>query len=98
MGNLVAANMQENGTKFLERSVPTAIEKREDGKLRVEWKNLEKDEMQEDSFDTVMFAIGRELYCCHSNDYFCCESRRFRTKKVSITRGQTFRLKIYLHQ
>jgi pyruvate/2-oxoglutarate dehydrogenase complex dihydrolipoamide dehydrogenase (E3) component len=58
MGNLVAANMQENGTKFLERSVPTAIEKQQDGKLRVEWKNLENGGTQEDSFDTVMFAIG----------------------------------------
>jgi thioredoxin reductase (NADPH) len=60
MGNLVAANMQEHGTKFIERSVPTAIEKLQDGRLRVEWKNLESDETHEDSFDTVMFAIGRK--------------------------------------
>ncbi len=60
MGNLVAANMQEHGTKFIERSVPTAIEKLQDGRLRVEWKNLESDETHEDLFDTVMFAIGRK--------------------------------------
>ena len=59
MGNLVAANMQENGTKFIETSVPTSIKKQKDGKLRVEWKHLGSNEMDEDSFDTVLFAIGK---------------------------------------
>ena len=60
IGNLVAANMRDHGTKFIERSVPTAIEKQQDGKLKVEWRNLESDETHEDSFDTVLFAIGRK--------------------------------------
>ncbi|XP_028405063.1 thioredoxin reductase 2, mitochondrial-like [Dendronephthya gigantea] len=60
MGNLVAANMQCNGTRFIEKSVPTAIEKNQDGTLQVEWKNLESGYTHRDLFDTVMFAIGRE--------------------------------------
>ena len=59
MGNLVAANMQENGTKFIETSVPTSIKKQKDGKLSVEWKHLRSNEMHEDWFDTVLFAIGK---------------------------------------
>ena len=61
MGNLVAANMQDNGTKFIETSVPTSMKKQQDGKLRVQWKHLESDEVQEDSFDTVLFAIGKNI-------------------------------------
>ncbi|CAB3994079.1 thioredoxin reductase 2, mitochondrial [Paramuricea clavata] len=60
MGDLIAANMRDHGTKFIERSVPKAIEKQQDGKLNVEWRNLESDETHEDSFDTVLFAIGRD--------------------------------------
>lgn len=59
MGNLVSANMRENGTKFIERSVPTAVEKRQDV-LKVRWRNLESDETHQDYFDTVLFAIGMQ--------------------------------------
>ena len=50
--------MQENGTKFIERSIPTVIEKLQDEKLRVKWKCLENEEIHEDIFDTILFAIG----------------------------------------
>ncbi|XP_046855600.1 thioredoxin reductase 2, mitochondrial-like isoform X2 [Xenia sp. Carnegie-2017] len=61
MGNLVAENMRENGTRFISSSVPTLIEKRLDnGLLRVEWKSLENGNVNEDNFETVFFAIGRE--------------------------------------
>lgn len=60
MASLVAANMTVHGTTFIERSVPTAIEKLQDGTLSVRWRNLENGEKFEDIFDTVMFAIGRD--------------------------------------
>lgn len=60
MGNLVAENMRENGTRFISSSVPTLIEKRLDnGLLRVEWKSLENGNVNEDNFETVFFAIGK---------------------------------------
>ena len=37
MGDLVQKYMERHGVHFLERSLPTSIEKREDGKLRVQW-------------------------------------------------------------
>lgn len=59
MANLVAANMKAHGTKFIEKSVPTGIEKLPDGKLTVRWKILESGEELKDVFDTVLFAIGK---------------------------------------
>lgn len=60
MANSVAANMKAHGTKFIEKSVPTGIEKLPDGKLTVRWKILESGEELKDVFDTVLFAIGRD--------------------------------------
>ena len=60
MANLVAENMKANGTKFIEKSVPTKVEKLADGSLKVKWKNVENDDEYEDVFDTVMFAIGKK--------------------------------------
>ena len=71
MASLVAANMTVHGTTFIERSVPTAIEKLPDGTLSVRWRNLENGEKFEDVFDTVMFAIGKTKNVqLHSNLFY----------------------------
>lgn len=58
MGDLVQKHMERHGVRFLERSLPTSIEKLADGKLRVQWvvNGVTK---KEDVFDTVLFATGR---------------------------------------
>jgi len=61
--NLIAKYMEDDvGINFLRKTVPTAIEKQDDGKLLVHYEKtmptglkLKKSEV----FDTVLFAIGR---------------------------------------
>ena len=58
MGDLVQKHMERHGVRFLERSLPTSIEKLADGKLRVQWL-VNSVTKKEDVFDTVLFATGR---------------------------------------
>ncbi|CAH1285653.1 unnamed protein product [Diabrotica balteata] len=58
MANVIQAEMKEKGVKFLHKSIPTEIKKDNDGKLHVSWKN-DRGETFTDTFDTVLFAIGR---------------------------------------
>ncbi|XP_037727398.1 thioredoxin reductase 1, mitochondrial isoform X2 [Drosophila subpulchrella] len=60
MAELVAASMEERGIPFLRKSVPLSVEKQDDGKLLVKYKNTETGEEAEDVFDTVLWAIGRK--------------------------------------
>ncbi|XP_043658826.1 thioredoxin reductase 1, mitochondrial isoform X1 [Drosophila teissieri] len=60
MAELVAASMEERGIPFLRKSVPLSVEKQDDGKLLVKYKNAETGEEAEDVFDTVLWAIGRK--------------------------------------
>ncbi|XP_039497475.1 thioredoxin reductase 1, mitochondrial isoform X1 [Drosophila santomea] len=60
MAELVAASMEERGIPFLRKSVPLSVEKQDDGKLLVKYKNVETGEEAEDVFDTVLWAIGRK--------------------------------------
>lgn len=60
---MVASYMQAHGTKMIRPSVPIKIEKMEDGKLKVYWKNPNTGEEGSDIFDTVLVAIGNETYC-----------------------------------
>eukprot|EP00741_Cyanophora_paradoxa_P023326 tig00000254_g22533.t1 len=56
----VASVMADLGTKFLRGIIPSAIQKREDGRLEVSFKKAEGGEaVPSQVFDTVLFATGR---------------------------------------
>lgn len=57
MANKVGEYMQEHGMRFIKNAVPTEIKANSEGKKVVTYKQGE-DEI-EDTFDTVLFAIGR---------------------------------------
>ncbi|KAJ8920312.1 hypothetical protein NQ315_011974 [Exocentrus adspersus] len=58
MANIVAAEMEEKGVKFLEKCIPKAVEKQPDGKLKVSWTNENNEEFS-DIYDNILFAMGR---------------------------------------
>lgn len=59
MAEMVAAAAAEKGVKFIQKSVPSAVEKTEDGRYLVRYANSEGVQGS-DVFDTVLFAIGRK--------------------------------------
>ncbi|NP_001384809.1 thioredoxin reductase 2, mitochondrial isoform 2 [Gallus gallus] len=59
MASLVTEHMESYGTKFLKKCVPAKVEKLESSRLQVTWKNTELGTEETDSFDTVMWAVGR---------------------------------------
>lgn len=60
MAELVRASMEEKGVDFKMGSKPISVEKQADGKLLVKWAfNENPSEVHEDTFDTVLFAVGR---------------------------------------
>ncbi|XP_019873897.1 thioredoxin reductase 1, mitochondrial isoform X2 [Aethina tumida] len=58
MADIVTSAMQDRGVKFLFKCKPSKIEKLEDGKLKASWVNENNEEFT-DTYDTVLFAIGR---------------------------------------
>jgi len=59
MAELVAGALGEKGVKFITKTVPSSIEKTEDGRLLVRYASAE-DQSGADTYDTVLFAIGRK--------------------------------------
>lgn len=59
MAEMVAAASAEKGVKFINKTVPSAVEKTEDGRLLVRYANAEG-QLGSDVYDTVLFAIGRK--------------------------------------
>ncbi|NXR86383.1 TRXR2 reductase, partial [Hypocryptadius cinnamomeus] len=59
MASLVTEHMESYGTKFLKRCFPTKVEKLESDRLQVTWKNADLDKEETDSFNTIMWAVGR---------------------------------------
>ncbi|NXY22501.1 TRXR2 reductase, partial [Atrichornis clamosus] len=59
MASLVTEHMESYGTKFLKRCFPTKVEKLKSNRLQVTWKNTDLNTEETDSFDTVMWAVGR---------------------------------------
>uniref|UniRef100_UPI00398F3C28 thioredoxin reductase 2, tandem duplicate 2 isoform X2 n=2 Tax=Pristiophorus japonicus TaxID=55135 RepID=UPI00398F3C28 len=59
MAHLVTDYMASYGTRIFWKCKPIKIEKLDSGKLQVIWKNLESDIEERESFDTVMWAVGR---------------------------------------
>lgn len=56
---MIGDYMANQGIKFVRKTVPTKIEKTEDGKLRVHFKNTETNEEGSEVYDTVFTATGR---------------------------------------
>lgn len=69
MASLVTEHMESYGTKFLKRCFPTKVEKLESNRLQVTWKNTDLGTEETDSFDTVMWAVGKLDYL---NVYLQC--------------------------
>eukprot|EP01027_Heterolobosea_sp_BB2_P022157 GEZU01032599.1.p2 GENE.GEZU01032599.1~~GEZU01032599.1.p2 ORF type:complete len:504 (+),score=174.12 GEZU01032599.1:256-1767(+) len=62
IAEMIVEYMEEHGTKFIRNSVPTSLEKEGD-KIKVTWSRKMGDYdlgTATDTFDTVLFAIGRE--------------------------------------
>uniref|UniRef100_A0A8C3V1L1 thioredoxin-disulfide reductase (NADPH) n=1 Tax=Catharus ustulatus TaxID=91951 RepID=A0A8C3V1L1_CATUS len=59
MASLVTEHMESYGTKFLKRCFPTKVEKLKSNRLQVTWKNADLGTEETDSFNTVMWAVGR---------------------------------------
>ena len=60
VANMIKSSMEEKGVSFKMGAKPRSVEKQEDGKLLVKWAfNENPNEEHADTFDTVLFAIGR---------------------------------------
>uniref|UniRef100_A0A3B3SG51 Thioredoxin reductase 2 n=1 Tax=Paramormyrops kingsleyae TaxID=1676925 RepID=A0A3B3SG51_9TELE len=59
MAGLVTEHMDSHGTKFLWRRVPRKVEKLPSGSLQVTWVETSSDREEQDTFDTVLWAVGR---------------------------------------
>uniref|UniRef100_A0A336MJC3 thioredoxin-disulfide reductase (NADPH) n=1 Tax=Culicoides sonorensis TaxID=179676 RepID=A0A336MJC3_CULSO len=58
MAGMITNAMIEKGVNFIFEAVPVSVNKQEDGRLLVKYRNKDGSEA-EDIFDTVLFAIGR---------------------------------------
>jgi len=56
----IKENMVDTGTRFIEKSIPVRIEASGDGKRKVTFKHVDTGVESVETFETVMFAIGRE--------------------------------------
>ncbi|KAF5284339.1 hypothetical protein FQA39_LY04632 [Lamprigera yunnana] len=59
MASIIADSLRERGVKFLLKCLPKSVEKQENGKLLVNWEDTVGN-VYSDTFDTVLFAIGRQ--------------------------------------
>ncbi|KAH8371618.1 hypothetical protein KR093_008276 [Drosophila rubida] len=60
MAELLAAMMTERGIRFLDTTIPTAVERQRNGTLLVRHHNTTTQADGGDVFDTVLWAIGRK--------------------------------------
>ncbi|MEE6504333.1 hypothetical protein FKM82_005150 [Ascaphus truei] len=67
MAALVTDYMASYGTRFLWKCTPSGVEKLQNDKLRVTWKNTHSGKEEMDVFDTVMWAVGRAPETKHLN-------------------------------
>jgi thioredoxin reductase (NADPH) len=59
MAGIIKDEMISKGVNFLMKCVPLSVEKKGDGKLLVSWTNVTDQSTHSDTFDTVLFAVGR---------------------------------------
>ncbi|XP_068737214.1 thioredoxin reductase 2, mitochondrial-like isoform X2 [Montipora capricornis] len=67
MAKLVTDYMENHGTRFLKQCVPVRIDKKDNGLLHVTWKETVTGESHQETFDTVLFAIGRDAETAYLN-------------------------------
>ncbi|BFF96838.1 thioredoxin reductase 2 mitochondrial [Drosophila madeirensis] len=60
MSELLEAMMSERGVKFLHTTIPSLVERQGDGRLLVKYRNTTTKKEDSDTFDTVLWAIGRK--------------------------------------
>ncbi|KAM9330863.1 thioredoxin reductase 2, mitochondrial [Gastrophryne carolinensis] len=59
MAALVTDHMESYGTHFLKKCTPSSVQRLDSGKLQVSWKNTASGEDRKDTFDTILWAVGR---------------------------------------
>ncbi|MBN3298906.1 TRXR2 reductase, partial [Amia calva] len=59
MAHLVTDYMESYGTKFFWNSVPKKVEKLQTGGLQVTWAGQDSGHERQDTFDTILWAVGR---------------------------------------
>ena len=65
MAQLATDYMENHGTRFLKQCVPVRIDKADNGLLHVTWKESVTGESHQETFETVLFAIGK--FVCRMN-------------------------------
>lgn len=73
MSSLVTDHMESHGTRFLKGCVPSLIKKLPTGQLQVTWKDHASGREDTGTFDTVLWAIGKDAA---SHTYAVCSSRK----------------------
>ena len=61
MAELATDYMESHGTRFLKQCVPVRIDKADSGLLHVTWKESVTGETHQETFETVLFAIGKSI-------------------------------------
>ncbi|XP_068706093.1 thioredoxin reductase 2, mitochondrial-like [Montipora foliosa] len=67
MAKLVTDYMENHGTRFLKQCVPVRIDKKDNGILHVTWKETVTGKSHQETFETVLFAIGRDAETAYLN-------------------------------
>lgn len=83
----IGAYMEKHGTKFIRPATPSAIEKKEDGKLVVTFSH--DGEEKKDEFDTVLFAVGRRADTAQLNLDAAGVEVDDRNGKISVVNERT---------
>lgn len=60
MSSLVTEHMESHGTRFLKGCVPSLIKKLPTGQLQVTWEDHASGKEDTGTFDTVLWAIGKD--------------------------------------
>jgi len=60
MADKVGEGLEAHGVKFLRSTTPQKIEKLQSGKLLVHYSNSNSNEVEQEEFDTVIAAVGRD--------------------------------------
>lgn len=63
MAGLVVKEMESKGVQFLQKCIPSSLERTQDGKILVRWEPTPNTQGStgagKEVFDTVLFAVGR---------------------------------------
>lgn len=60
MASLVTEHMAVHGTRILRGCTPLRVERLSDGRLQVTWVDLASDKKDTGTFDTVLWAVGKD--------------------------------------